>query len=444
LDQKAVSILPLRIQHFTEHASLILSKWPDITNRDLARVIGRIISLSPVFDGITQIKTKMCQTFLNIRHYRNLDWDAKIYADFGPLYADALDEIKFWLTHVATHNLKYFLQQPVTISCWTDASAHAIAGLAIPHVRPLTIKPITIDNILIGADMRHRVMVYYDTIQADKFPWSGIDKCVFRDNFDVNPAQVDKIAVAYRQLTRKETFLDSNERELLAAQYLILSLLPMLKGNSIMLYTDNLNAAGILEHGSNKPRLQYYAKSVSDLCIQNDICLTPVWIPRSLNVTADVLSKCYDPDNYGVTDIFFHRVCVDFGIFPNLDLFADNINRKTRRFFSVSFCPGTVGVDAFKQNWAPPNICWAFPPTKHISDAILKMVSDKAIGLLLVPQWKNQSFYPLLRSIPAKNVIDRFVYCGKDKFIAGNDPTSYFKHDFDANIEVWSLNFNTL
>ncbi len=54
---------------------------------------------------------------------------------------------------------------------------------------------------------------------------------------------------------------------------------------------DNINAVAICVKGSPKPRLRAYAKLISQICTDNEICLKPVWIPRDLNQVADLISK---------------------------------------------------------------------------------------------------------------------------------------------------------
>jgi len=50
---------------------------------------------------------------------------------------------------------------------------------------------------------------------------------------------------------------------------------------------DNINAVAICKKGSPKPRLQAYAKLLFQICVDNNIILNPVWIPRDLNQVAD-------------------------------------------------------------------------------------------------------------------------------------------------------------
>ena len=110
-----------------------------------------------------------------------------------------------------------------------------------------------------------------------------------------------------------ERVKDSNERELIAAHHLLLSGVRQFRGSTVTLYSDNSNAALILEKGSPKPRLQFYASAISDICVENNIKLRPVWITRDLNNVADLLSKTLQWDDYQVTVEFFQLICDTVG-----------------------------------------------------------------------------------------------------------------------------------
>jgi hypothetical protein len=438
---KGIEILPARIAHLKTQAQEMLKLWPVLTYRDLASFVGRIVSMLPVFGGLAQIRTKMCQTFVNIRNYRNLDWDTVISSDYGPLYVEAYAEIIFWNDHVDIANFRSFEHSLVEWTVWTDASQHSIAGMAVHHADPLVTGPITADNLLIDPDSGKFITDYYKRLSLDVPPWRDTTNYVHRDEADLRLETTTDIKIARRRLTESECKKDSNERELLAIQYTLHALLPYIKYNTVHLHTDSLNASTIVTAGSNKPRLQFYAKQISDYCIANKILLTATWLPRGLNQLTDAYTRVFDQHSFAVTTEFYNTVLHDFRIVPNLDVFANEINTKTERFYSITHCPHTLGVDSFLYNWSPPNVCWIFPPPKLVLAAILKLERDGGVGLLLIPQWKNASFYPYIRKLYAKHRFQHIAYDGARIFLQGDDPTSFFDENFKGNVEVWSLNF---
>ena len=239
--------------------------------------------------------------------------------------------------------------------------------------------------------------------------------------------------------------LDSNERELLAIVHFLTSALPKIRASVVTLHVDSANAALISIKGSNKPRLNAYATLISDLCIKNQIVLNVIWIPRDLNNVADYLSKTVDYEDYSVTEEFFLAVCEDFLVHPVIDLFADNRNAKTSRFFSLTFCPNTLGVDAFSYNWENFGLAWVFPLPRLVLRVLNHLRSCAAKALLLVPQWKTSYYYPALNDLRnSRFCLDKKVYVGKNIFLQGVDTKSYFGPTYSGNVEVWYFDFTSL
>jgi hypothetical protein len=160
--------------------------------------------------------------------------------------------------------------------------------------------------------------------------------------------------------------VDSNERELLAAIELILGCVKLLENCILTLHFDNMNAATVLEKGSRKFRLQNYALFVDKICRQYNISLRPVWIPRSLNNIADMLSKMFDYEDYSVQDYFYQYVLPITGFVPNFDRFANNWNAKCPQFNSLAYCVGSSGINAFNYSWGGLAKNWLFPPPRLI------------------------------------------------------------------------------
>jgi hypothetical protein len=93
--RKGISIKAERIVKFKVIARELMDKWPSTTYREVARCTGRINSMYPVLGQKVQIKTKMLQTIINIRNYKNSSWDDIIAVDFVPLYFHAFAELEY-------------------------------------------------------------------------------------------------------------------------------------------------------------------------------------------------------------------------------------------------------------------------------------------------------------------------------------------------------------
>ena len=158
---------------------------------------------------------------------------------------------------------------------------------------------------------------------------------------------------------------------------------------------------------------------------------------------ADLLSKTLQWDDYQVTVEFFQLICDTVGEKPQVDCFADTRNAKASVFYSLTYCPNTSAVDAFSLRWDPKVLHWIFVKPSLVLKAVSHLRISCARALLLVPQWKNSFYYPVLQNMRRTKVVKKvLVFSGRNAFIQGSDPSSYFGPDFKANVEVWYIDFS--
>ena len=79
--------------------------------------------------------------------------------------------------------------------------------------------------------------------------------------------------------------------------------------------------------------LQKIAFSVFELCVKSCIFLDVAWIPRSLNIEADLCSKVFDFDDWEVSEWVFKLVDKKWGL-HTFDRFANSKNCKVEKFNS--------------------------------------------------------------------------------------------------------------
>jgi hypothetical protein len=397
--------------------------------------------MAPVFKGAVQLKTRMLQTIVNIRHFDDLPWDAMIRVSYVPLLDEAKSEILFWSSHIIEYNMSLLVESPPHFLAWSDASDMAVGGFIAELCGITNIATFTADNWLLSAPDLYEKISHCAQLQVDALPWSNRE-VVTRGSHDLHPEGVNQVILCHRNLDYAERATDSNERELLAALHVVLSCLLIFKNKVVTLHMDNQNAVVICTKGSPKPRLQAYASLIYKICYENKIILKPVWIPRDLNNVADFLSKEVDFEDYSVSMEFFQNVCSLLEKMPKVDLFADNKNSKVNSFFSLATCPGTMGVDAFNYNWAIYGVGWIFVSPRLIVRALNYLNSCKSRAVFLIPQWKTSHFYPFFASLlNTKYCAKKLVFSGKNCFLQGSDPSSYFGPDYNGNIEIWDINF---
>jgi hypothetical protein len=439
-ERYGIAVLDHRIEHTMEKANYLLHHWPSVTFRDVSQFLGQLNSMHPVLRGLATLRSKFLQTLINIRHFQNFSWEKKIVTEFPGLFEKAKEEITFWKKNLKHLNFRTFTEKDPMCMGWVDASDYAVGGILarlLPGGRgPM---PVTMDNwVLDGAGALPRIR-NCARLQVDGFP--STPKLV--TDHDLDPRVVKDLYVVHRNLTYEERAVDSNERELLAAIELILGCVKLLENSIFTLHFDNMNAATVLEKGSGKFRLQNYALFVDKICRQYNISLRPVWIPRSLNNVADMLSKMFDYEDYSVQDYFYQYVLQITGFVPNFDRFANNWNAKCPQFNSLAYCVGSSGVNCFNYSWGGLAKNWLFPPPRLIIPAILHLQKSFGCGLLLVPQWKNAAFYPFLCDYLKDTALkNRWIFAGKNVFKKGADNSSCFGPDFSGKVEIWLFDFN--
>ena len=197
----------------------------------------------------------------------------------------------------------------------------------------------------------------------------------------------------------------STWRELEAVHRVMQSYGDSLEGHHVCVNTDNTSACSILGKGSKKPHLQEIAMKIDNLCRTKGIKVDCCWIPRTVNVQADFLSRCHDSDDWSVLDWLFRFLDKKWGPYT-VDRFASDYNAKCEIFNSRFWCPHTSGVDAFKQIWSN-QANWVVPPPRLVCRSINKVLTDKCSCTLVIPEWRSAPFWPIL--FPDGKSIAKFV-----------------------------------
>ena len=443
-----LSIIPRRVTKFKEECVQLLELWPRVTFRQVARFNGRVNSMAPVLQGKTKLYTRMLQLIVNIRHFYNAYWEDDIFCDSNQnvLFEKARQELLFWYENFTTINFRPFkLPAPGSLG-WVDASGIALGGLVcrLKADRPLPVRSVTADNLLLPSDGVAGLVAL-----KNGAPWRVAEvsrdlakEVVVRNKADLNPRDVEDKHFYHRMFTASEIATDSNERELIGAKELLLGSKKVIENSVFVLHLDNLNAATVLEQGSNKYRLQQYALLFDKLCREWGVELRPVWIPRDLNKLADRFSNFIDYDDYSASDLLFFKAETLSKLKCNYDRFANNQNSKTPLFNSASYCVGTSGVDAFNYDWKG-YINWLFPPPRLVIKTVNHLKTCAGVGLLITPLWKNDPFFPHLHSQTIQpGLVNRWVVAGQNAFVQGSDKSSHFGPNFNAGVVVWHFDFN--
>jgi hypothetical protein len=104
---------------------LLLRSHCRISARDVARVVGKIISLGFALGPVTRLFTRSCYAFINSKPF----WDAK-----APLSVDVVSELKFWLSAIPTLERQTIrLSSLPAAILFTDASDTGIGAVCVAN-----------------------------------------------------------------------------------------------------------------------------------------------------------------------------------------------------------------------------------------------------------------------------------------------------------------------
>ena len=81
-----------------------------------------------------------------------------------------------------------------------------------------------------------------------------------------------------------------------------------------------------------------------------------------------------------------------------MDLFASRLNHVVPKFVSFKPEPCAWATDAFSLNWHSSQF-YAFPPFSIIGKVLAKIKQDEARGILIVPLWSTQPWFPIAISL---------------------------------------------
>ena len=130
-------------------------------------------------------------------------------------------------------------------------------------------------------------------------------------------------------------------------------------------------------------------------CITRDIWLSAAHLPGKRNTAADKVSRhFYDNTEWKLDPNIYVSITQALGT-PSIDLFASRLNFHTKPYIAWHPDPGAVAIDAFSADRGAHQF-YAFPPFNLIDRVLQKVENDQASGILIVPQWTTQPWFPVL------------------------------------------------
>ena len=198
-----------------------------------------------------------------------------------------------------------------------------------------------------------------------------------------------------------------NYLELLAIYLALKSFSSIINGQHVKFMVDNMTALSDVNHmgTSSSEKRNDLAKEIWSWCAQRNIWLTAVHIPGVENVTADKQSRQSHSQLEWTLDRTIFRDCLNVvNVVPNIDLFASRLNHQLQPYVSWNPDPGAVAVDAFHLSWKwyTP---YMFPPFSLISRVLQKIQRERVQGIIIVPKWPTQTWWPVLMRMLIDNPV---------------------------------------
>ena len=191
---------------------------------------------------------------------------------------------------------------------------------------------------------------------------------------------------------------------------ILLGLQPFAKDKSnkhIRIMCDNTTAVNVINHmGSSHsdPRTSM-AKEIWEWCIDCKIWLSAAHIPGKQNLVADFESRRNQRESeWQIVKVSLVCALERLQFKPDIDLFAFCINHQFSKYVSCRPDPEALAINAFSLNWSNQNN-YAFPPFSVIPTVLNRLTSERARGVIVLPDWPNQAWYPtVLRLLYQKPV----------------------------------------
>lgn len=197
-----------------------------------------------------------------------------------------------------------------------------------------------------------------------------------------------------------------NYLELLAAFFALKIFARDLHHCQILLRIDNSTAISYINRmgGIQFPHLTQVTKDIWTWCEARRIFVYAYYIKSSDNVIADKESRRNHPDiEWSLSNDTFTYISHKFGK-PAIDLFASRINKKCIKYVAWQRDPDAFAINAFTISWSKI-FFYAFPPFPVILKTLRKIVNDRAKGIIIVPLWPTQPWFPLFKSLLISKIV---------------------------------------
>ena len=161
--------------------------------------------------------------------------------------------------------------------------------------------------------------------------------------------------------------------------------------------------------------------------------ITAEYIQGTLNTEADQLSRTFnDRTEWSLNDNMFSKICNEFGIMPDIDLFVARNNAKLDCFMSFFPDPDAYATDAFNWKSNEFNTEYAFPPFSLLPQVLKKVAVEQVSALIIAPNWPTAPWYHNLMAMVVAPI--RLLPSHKSTLFLPHDPSK--KHPLLPKLQI--------
>jgi hypothetical protein len=184
----------------------------------------------------------------------------------------------------------------------------------------------------------------------------------------------------------------------------------------VRIHSDNSSVVFNIQRKAASRNLYPSLRHLLNLCARLGLQITSEHVAGVRNGIADSLSRLSRSGDYKLKMEVFHTMCQDLQVNPTIDLFATQRNATLPQFLSPLWRDQGKARDALSVPWGM-GLPYLHPPIPLIPRCLRKVLHENVPALLVLPDWKGQSWSTLLSRMTHK-----FVFLGKseDVLVAGN------------------------
>ena len=173
-----------------------------------------------------------------------------------------------------------------------------------------------------------------------------------------------------------------------------------LSGARVLLFCDNQAVCSLLRHGTSRSALlMAELRVVWQLLVDLEIKIDPIYI-RSEDNPADLPSRRQDSSDW----TFRPRMRAQLrALWPReftLDPFACARTTMAPTWCSLHDDEGGIAADGFCTSWSGETV-FLNPPWRDLARVLRKIFEDRTCGVLVIPRWPSQHWWPLLLRLRA-------------------------------------------